>query len=219
MCATRRDGEGAAARETCAAHVLRATLVGLHPTWAFAEPSGRRALSKMMRLQEAERCRAEPVAGSNRRILPRSEAQKRSMSGSRKVHMWVAHDAKGRERTLVGEQRTCMVTILCSMSYATSSHQNVGTLLTRHVVVRADVDSIQASESPHSARTRHGCKARNEGAFGMRRTAAVFCGCSCAAASQAHGSTQPTTSVIGAHDFSRALQCAPSAPKEVQRPF
>ena len=131
------------------------------------------------------------------------------MSGSRKVHMWVAHDAKGRERTLVGEQRTCMVTILCSMSYATSSHQNVGTLLTRHVVVRADVDSIQASESPHSARTRHGCKARNEGAFGMRRTAAVFCGCSCAAASQAHGSTQPTTSVIGAHDFSRALQGAP----------
>ena len=109
MCATRRDGEGAAARV-----LLRATLVGLHPTWAFAEPSGRRALSKMMRLQEAERCRAEPVAGSNRRILPRSEAQKRSMSGSRKVHMWVAHDAKGRERTLVGEQRTCMVTILCS---------------------------------------------------------------------------------------------------------
>ena len=53
-----------------------------------------------------------------------------------------------------------------------------------------------------SARTRHGCKARNEGAFGMRRTAAVFCGCSCAAASQAHG--LPTPSVMGAHDFSRA---------------
>ena len=145
---------------TCAAHMLRATLVGLHPTWAFAEPSGRRALSKMMRLQEAERCRAEPVAGSNRRILPRSEAQKRSMSGSRKVHMWVAHDAKGRERTLVGEQRTCMVTILCSMSYATSSHQNVGTLLTRHVVVRADVDSIRASESSHSRQRGRGMAAR-----------------------------------------------------------
>ena len=138
--------------------------------------------------------RTEPVAGSNRRILPRSEAQKRSMSGSRKVHMWVAHDdAKGRERTLVGEQRTCMVTILCSMSYATSSHQNVGTLLTRHVVVRADVD---VDKHPGkriapltSARTRHGCKARNEGAFGMRRTAVVFCGCSCAAASQAQRST------------------------------
>lgn len=171
--------------------LLRATLVGLHPTWAFAEPSGRRALSKMMRLQEAERCRAEPVAGSNRRILPRSEAQKRSMSGSRKVHMWVAHDAKGRERTLVGEQRTCMVTILCSMSYATSSHQNVGTLLTRHVVVRADVDKHPGKRIAPltSARTRHGCKARNEGAFGMRRTAVVFCGCSCAAASQAQRST------------------------------
>ena len=113
------------------------------------ETTGSRAMS-----------RTEPVAGSNRRILPRSEAQKRSMSGSRKVHMWVAHDAKGRERTLVGEQCTCMVTILCSMSYATSSLGNVGTLLTRHAVVCADVDSNRASESPHSRQRGRGMAAR-----------------------------------------------------------